>query len=277
MRFVSVELHEHVSDGGGRFGEHAVMNGEEGEFETVGDAGFVVDAAQVIFDDLFGGAEAHRDFLVFAALNDEGDDFHFLGGEAVADASSDAVLFDGEVFGSAGTDGTFAAGDASDAIDECGASYGAMHDAVDAGVEVGLDGLADFSDEEAAAAVDAGFFDDLWYGQLESRGKDDGGTAKGFHGRKEAVWFGALGDDAEVIFHGEDFGGSSAKNGLIIGQYDLIHLWVLSRYVYTRQKLIQVSSRLGSVEMPLGGHCILLRHLWCFIFFGVTVPLRSNV
>lgn len=265
VRSASVQLHEHVSDSGGCLGEHAVMDGEEGEFEAIGDAGLVVDAAEVILDDLLGGAEAHRDFLVFAALNDECDDLHLLGSEAIADSCADAVFFDGEVFRSAGSDGPFAARDSANAIDESGAGDGAMHDAIDSHVEVRLNGFADFGDEEAMATVDVGFLYNLRDRQFERGSKDNGGTAEGFHRREKAVWFRALSDDAEVIFHGENLCGSRAENGLTIGENDLIHLWVQSCCAYTRQKLKQASSRLRSAEMPLGGHCIHLRNEWLFI------------
>ena len=66
-----------------------MVDGEEGEFEAVGDAGLVVDAAQVVLDDLFLGAELVGDVFVLAALNDECDDLHLFGGEAVADAGAD--------------------------------------------------------------------------------------------------------------------------------------------------------------------------------------------
>ena len=39
------------------------MDGEEGELEAVGDAGLVVDAAEIVFDDLLLGAELRGDVL----------------------------------------------------------------------------------------------------------------------------------------------------------------------------------------------------------------------
>lgn len=57
----------------GGFCENAVVDGEECEFEAVGDAGLVVDRAQVVFDDLLLGAEVGCDLFVFAALHDKAD------------------------------------------------------------------------------------------------------------------------------------------------------------------------------------------------------------
>src|SRR3974390_3189619 len=47
----------------------AVMNGEEREFETVADAGLVVDRSQVVLDHLLGGFEPKCDFAILAALD----------------------------------------------------------------------------------------------------------------------------------------------------------------------------------------------------------------
>src|SRR5580700_8346113 len=69
------------------------MDGEEREFETIADAGLVVDGAQVIFDDLLSGLEAHGDLAIFATLDDERDDTHFSRCEAVADARAYEIVF----------------------------------------------------------------------------------------------------------------------------------------------------------------------------------------
>ena len=103
----------------GGLGQDAMVNSEQRKFKTVGNADLVVNVAQVIFDDLLGGAELRCDFLVLVALHDQGDDAEFLGGEAVANTSAD------EIVGVAGGDGTlrvedvsFAALDTADAIDQ---------------------------------------------------------------------------------------------------------------------------------------------------------------
>jgi len=43
-------------------------------------------------------------------------------------------------------------------------------------------------------------------------------ATKGVKGRIEAVGLRALCNDAEVIFHGEDFGGSCSVDGLIVSE-----------------------------------------------------------
>ena len=94
------------------------MQGEEGQFKAIADAGFVIDGAQVVFDDLLGSLEPCGDLTVLAALDDEGDDLHFLGSEAVADASAYQVLFRRICL--YGVDGVpdFAGGYATDTLDQ---------------------------------------------------------------------------------------------------------------------------------------------------------------
>ena len=69
------------------------MDGEEGQFQAIGDTSLVIDTAQVVFDDLFGGAKPLSDLFVFAALDDQSNDLHFLRGKPVADACADEVFF----------------------------------------------------------------------------------------------------------------------------------------------------------------------------------------
>jgi len=40
------------------------VNGEQCQFQTVGDADLVIDIAEVVLDDLVGGSELGGDFLV---------------------------------------------------------------------------------------------------------------------------------------------------------------------------------------------------------------------
>ena len=54
------------------------MNGKQRQFQPVGYADLIVHVAQVILDDLLGGAELGGDFLVLVALHDESDDAQFL-------------------------------------------------------------------------------------------------------------------------------------------------------------------------------------------------------
>ena len=67
------------------------MDRKEGEFESVGDTALVVDASKIVLDHLLFGTELLGNVLVFAALNDQGDDLHLLRGQTIANPCSDAV------------------------------------------------------------------------------------------------------------------------------------------------------------------------------------------
>ena len=112
------------------------MNREEREFETIADAGLVVDGAQVVFDDLLGGLEAQRDFAILAALDDERDDAHLLGRKTVANAGADHIFFrrvgNLELGRSPGVSGSHAA----DALDERLAGDVAEDDAAEALLQI---------------------------------------------------------------------------------------------------------------------------------------------
>ncbi len=56
-----------------------VVQAIEGELKPIGDTQLVVDLAQIVLDDLLGGAELERDLLIALALRDAGDDRRFLG------------------------------------------------------------------------------------------------------------------------------------------------------------------------------------------------------
>jgi hypothetical protein len=66
-----------------------VVQAVEGQLEAVADAELVVDFAQVVLDDLLGGAELEGDLFVALALGDAGDNGHFLGREAGLAARAD--------------------------------------------------------------------------------------------------------------------------------------------------------------------------------------------
>src|SRR3954452_20902522 len=59
---------------GSGFVQDPVVDGEERQFQTVGDADLVVHVAQVIFYNLLGGSQLRRDFFVLVALHDQGND-----------------------------------------------------------------------------------------------------------------------------------------------------------------------------------------------------------
>src|SRR5580765_7661578 len=66
---------------GGGFVQDAVVDGEQCQFQPVGNADLVVDVAEVVLDDLFGRTKLSGDFLVLITLDDERYDAEFLGGQ----------------------------------------------------------------------------------------------------------------------------------------------------------------------------------------------------
>ena len=66
-----------------------VVQAVEGQLKAIGDAQLVVDLAQIVLDDLLGGAELERDFLIALALGDAGDDRGLLGREPGLGARAD--------------------------------------------------------------------------------------------------------------------------------------------------------------------------------------------
>jgi hypothetical protein len=247
---------EEVAGAGGCFGEDSVVDGEEGEFEAVGDAGLVVDVAEVVLDDLLLGAELGGDVFVFTALDDEGDDLHLLGGEAVADAGSDAV--DGLHGGYVGAlEAALAAGDAADTVDKGSAFNVAADDAVNESGDFVGDMLRVFSDEDEFAVVGVGLKDEGGEVGAEAGGDEDDGGAGGFHGGGEAGQVFALGDDANVVLQGEDAGSSGTEDGLIIGENDSVH----ELYVSCRGQFCPCTVLIGD-ERPGGGRVSVIRTSW---------------
>ena len=59
-----------------------VVQAVQGKFKAVCDAELVVDLAQIVLDDLFGGSQLKCNFLVALALRDASDDRRLLGREA---------------------------------------------------------------------------------------------------------------------------------------------------------------------------------------------------
>lgn len=219
-----------------------MVDGEKRQLETVGDAGFVVDAAQVIFNDLLLGAELTGDVLIFAALDDEGDDLHFLGRKAVSNTGSHGILglHGGEV---GALYKALPAGDLADALDELRAADAAGDDTLKLAGDLGVDFLGVLRDEDGAAAGEIELGDEGKDLQAEARGEEDNGSAEGVDGVEELIWIFALGDDAEVILKGEDASGSRAKDCLIVSQNESVHrvfdllLFTPVRYKRYRQEL----------------------------------------
>src|SRR5438067_1193082 len=65
-----------------------MVNGEERQLQAIGDANLVVNVAQVVLDDLLGGAEMVGNLFILVALDDVGNDAQ--------------IVFDGQHLGGAG-------------------------------------------------------------------------------------------------------------------------------------------------------------------------------
>ena len=136
--------------------QQLVVEAVESEFETVGDAELVVDLAQVVLDDLLGGADLVSDFFVAHASGDAADDGQLLFGELGLDfgigeaGGLGAIGLDDPADGLV-VDPGLALGDLADAFDEEIGGDGAGDDTADAAAieldGVGLVGLADLDDE----------------------------------------------------------------------------------------------------------------------------------
>src|SRR6185437_12265046 len=106
----------------------------------------------VILHDLFGRNQAESDFLVLAALNDQSNDLHFFGREAVADARAHGIVFVCRSLTAVGYDAALAMDDAAHAVDERRTTDGAMDGSVDAVGQEGLNGLVIFDDDNGPAS-----------------------------------------------------------------------------------------------------------------------------
>ena len=171
------------------------MNREQSQFQTIGDPGLVVNAAQVIFDDLLRGAEPDRDLLVLAALDDEGDDFEFLWSETVANAGADGVLVEAGSIHAGRANVAFTLTDVADALDEGGAGDVAVSSAVDAGGEPRLNRLAVLGNDDTAAAGGEDARDESLHVEFQCRRKYEDCATKGVKGWIEAVGLSALCND----------------------------------------------------------------------------------
>jgi hypothetical protein len=211
------------------FFEELVVEAVEGELETVGDAELVVDLAQVVLDDLFGGADLVGDLFVAHAAGDAADDGELFFGELGLDfgvsegGGLGAIGFDDPADGLI-VDPGLAFGDLSDAFDEKVGRDGAGDDATDtATVEldgVGLVGFSDLDDEFGIRGPSDEFGDGVDGAGDELAFEDDdvGGVAL-----ERGVEIGQgfdLGDDTDVVFEGEDLLDADAIDRLRVGEDD---------------------------------------------------------
>ena len=209
----------------GGFSQDAMVDREECELETVGDADLIVHVAQVILDDLFGRPELSGDFLVLVTLDDQGDDAQFLCGKTIANACADKII---RVTGGDGSLGVqdvgFATSDAPDAIDEGSAADAAKNDALDADLQVLILTVTVLGDNDELRLRGLGCISYTLKIRQEAGREDEHGGAE-LVDRHHHLFDGlCLGDDAEIVFHGKHFGDTRTENGLIVSQNDLQHI-----------------------------------------------------
>ena len=123
-----------------------MSDGEEGQFQAGGDAGFVEDVGEVALDGFFAEVELLGDVAVAASLDDGADDFKLAGGEAVGLALRDLGLLHEVVEGGDEVDDALAADPVI-----------AAEDGADGGLQVVGEGV--FEDDAAGADVQG--LDDL--------------------------------------------------------------------------------------------------------------------
>lgn len=209
--------------------EQLVVEAIESQLETIGDAELVVDLAQVVLDDLLGGADLVGDLFVAHAAGDAADDGQLLFGElgldfGVGEAGGlGAVGFDDPADGLV-VDPGLALGDLADAFDEEIGGDGAGHDSANAAaVEldgVGLVGFGDLDDELGFG----GLTDELGDGvdgagdELALEENDVGGVA--LESGVEVLERFHLGDDADVVFERKDLLHSHAIDRLRVCEDD---------------------------------------------------------
>src|SRR5262249_11249534 len=150
--------------GGSGFGEHAVVNGEESELEAVRDSDLVVHVAQVILDDLFGGAQLRGDLFILIALHDQRDDLQLFWGQAVPHAGTHLVIY--AIVGTGG-DGclilhpTLPLGDFADALHQRGSGHVAEDNPMHAAGDVARQVLSVLSYDLQLGVLLAGGGDDV--------------------------------------------------------------------------------------------------------------------
>jgi hypothetical protein len=209
--------------------QELVVETVEGQFQTVGDSELVVDLAQVVLDDLFGGADLVGDLFVAHAAGDAADDRELFLGELGLDLGVGeagglrTVGFDDPANGLI-VDPGFAVGDLAHALDQQIGGDGARDDAPDAAaVEfygVGLVGLGDLDDELGAGGLADQFGDGVDGAGDELAFKDDDVGGVALQGGVEVGEGLDLRDDADVVFESEDLAHADAIDRLGVGQDD---------------------------------------------------------
>jgi hypothetical protein len=99
-----------------------------------------------------------------------------------------------------------------------------MGGSVDPGSEPGLDGFAVFGNDDATAAGREYSWDERLWVEFKGRRKHKDCATEGVKGWIEAIGLCALCNDAEVIFHSQNFGSPGSVDGLIVSEYELVHL-----------------------------------------------------
>ena len=182
--------------------EKAEADGFGGGLGAVVDVEFLEDAADVLFDGVFGDAEGGGDFFVGVATGDEGEDLEFAGGDV---GSGEALL---EASGDVGGEALATGGDGADGFEEIGAGGGLLEVAEGASAK----GAMDFfvageggEDEDACGRVGGedidGGFDATDAGELEVH-EDDVWEVGGVGGVGLLTRVG-FGDDIDIGLEGE--------------------------------------------------------------------------
>lgn len=144
-------FHDEAQLGSG-FGQDAMVKDKQCKLQPVSDASFVIDGAEIVFDDLFGGLQPEGDLAIFATLHDECNDAHFLGGEALANADADGIL--GGRRSVFRTDGLADVSrcNGAQALQEQLAGRAAKKDTMQAQLKKGRSGFGIFCDDDATTA-----------------------------------------------------------------------------------------------------------------------------
>ena len=208
-----------------------MSDGEEGQFQAGGDAGFVEDVGEVALDGFFAEVELLGDVAVAASLDDGADDFKLAGGEAVGLALRDLGLLHEVVEGGDEVDDALAADPVI-----------AAEDGADGGLQVVGEGV--FEDDAAGADVQG--LDDLLGGDGggEEQNLDRGhavhdgahgfkaGQARHLHVEEQDIGLqfeglsdgfvavGGIADDFKAIRCGEHVAYTDADHGMVVRHHN---------------------------------------------------------
>src|SRR5690349_15658253 len=196
--------------------QDTVVNGKEREFKTVRHADLIVDVAQIVLDDLLGGAKLVGDFLVLITLDDERDDLELLRSQAIAHTRADEVVLlnllgDVRAFGAGLAMGNFA-----HAREKSLAGDAAEDDAVDT-LRQQLTGiLAGLTHYKHTGTTALGNVHHGAQVGVEVRRADEHVRAQLLERDEHLFRRLRLRDDANVLFYREYLRDASAKNRLVI-------------------------------------------------------------